>query len=422
MTRWFRSLATKPYVVMPTVAVVVFSGWFAVQIGGREGAGASADPTEQVVDVTVGTMSRTVTAQGTVAAAESDDLNFAAAGTVTAVNVKAGDKVATGDVLATMDSPVLRQAVADAEARLAAAQATLAEDTATGASAARLAADRSNLTSAQNNLTEAKAALAGATLTAPYAAKISAVGITVGDRLGADGQPSSSATGSDSGSGRSSNNLGDGNNGNGASTAAVALISLDSYKVDLGFDSNDIGDITSGQEAKVTLSTASSSQSPFGPGGPRVFQFGAPGGDANAKGATSNDGASDTTATVASDAASTTGAVSSVSQVADASSGVASYPVVVAFTDSSGSFNVGATVQVEITVDEVEDAIQVPVAAVTPGDDGGSTVTVRTASGDEVRPVVAGLTSNGMIQITEGLDGTEQVVISFGGLVRNVSR
>src|SRR5205085_10757509 len=102
MPHWIRSLATKPYVVMPTVAVVIFSGWFAVQTRGDGAQGGANDtPAEQVVDVTVGPMSRTVSAQGTVAAAESDDLSFAAAGTVTAVNVKAGDKVNPGDVLAT---------------------------------------------------------------------------------------------------------------------------------------------------------------------------------------------------------------------------------------------------------------------------------------------------------------------------------
>jgi multidrug efflux pump subunit AcrA (membrane-fusion protein) len=418
MTRWLRSVGTKPYVVMPTVAVLIFSGWFAVQARGS-GAdnGATDNPAEQVVDVTVGPMSRTVSAQGTVAAAEADDLNFAAAGTVTAVNVKAGDKVNAGDVLATMDSPVLRQAVADAEARVAAAQATLSDDTASNASSTRLAADRSSLTSARNNLTEANNALAGSTLKAPYAAKVSSVGVALGDKLGADGQPSSSATGSDSGTGRSGNNLGNGDNGDGASSAAVALISLDSYKVDLGFDSNDIGSLASGQAAKVTLSTASSSSSPFGPNGPKVFNFGGPASVGNAKSASSDDTPA-TTTPVASDAANTTGAVASVSTVADASSGVASYPVVVTFNDSSGSFNVGATVQVDITVSQIDDAVQVPVAAVTPGDGGVSTVTVRGANGDEVRSVETGLTSDGMMQITRGLSEGEQVVISFGNVAR----
>jgi multidrug efflux pump subunit AcrA (membrane-fusion protein) len=417
--RWLRSLAKKPYVVMPTVAVVIFSGWFAVEArGSNSGNDANQNLREQVVDVTVGPMAQTVSAQGTVAAAQSSDMNFTAAGTVTAVNVKAGDKVAAGDVLATSDSPALRQAVADAQARVAAAQATLSDDTSSGASSTRLTADRSNLTSAQNSLTAAKAALANATLTAPYAAKITSVGVSVGDTLGANGTPTSSATGSSSGTGRSSNNLGDGSNGNGSSTAAVSLISLDAYKVDLGFDANDIGSLLSGQSAKVTLSTASSSnpRGVFGGNGPAFFRNGG-----NFASANGDNNTTATTAPVASDAANVTGAVSSVSTVADASSGVASYPVVVTFNDSSGSFNVGATVQVDITIKQIENALQVPVAAVTPSPDGGSTVTVRTNNGDETRNVTTGITSDGMIQITDGLSEGESVVISFGRAIANAT-
>jgi macrolide-specific efflux system membrane fusion protein len=402
---------------MPTVAVVIFSGWFAVEARGNGSNGNNNTPAEQVVDVTVGPMAQTVSAQGTVAAAESDNLNFTAAGTVTAVKVKAGDKVAAGDVLATADSPALRQGVADAEARVAAAQATLSDDTSSGASSTRLTADRSNLTSAQNSLTQAKAALATTTLKAPYAAKISSVGVTVGDTLGANGTPSSSSTGSSSGTGRSANNLGDGSNGNGSSTAAIALISLDSYKVDLGFDANDIGSLASGQAAKVTLSTASSnSRGGFGGNGFfRAF------GGQNPFGNNNGDNTTATTTPVASDAANVTGAVSSVSTVADASSGVASYPVVVTFSDSSGSFNVGATVQVDVTNKQIENAVQVPVAAVT-NSDSGSTVTVRNANGgDEVRNVTTGITSDGMIQITDGLSEGDQVVLSFGRAFANVT-
>ena len=57
-----------------------------------------------------------------------------------------------------------------------------------------------------------------------------------------------------------------------------------------------------------------------------------------------------------------------VGRIADASSGVASYPVTVAFEDTDGEFNVGATVSVEITYDEVEDVVQVPALAVTTED------------------------------------------------------
>ena len=113
----------------------VQGGWYAAVGRDSGGGGASNLPTEQIVEATVGTIAKTVTAQGVVAAADSDDLSFASSGTVTAVNVKAGQKVAAGDVLATLDSPALRQAVADAQARLASAKATLADDTASGASA-----------------------------------------------------------------------------------------------------------------------------------------------------------------------------------------------------------------------------------------------------------------------------------------------
>ena len=42
---------------------------------------------------TAGTMRQTITAQGTVTAAKTSDLSFTAAGTVTAVNVVAGQQV-----------------------------------------------------------------------------------------------------------------------------------------------------------------------------------------------------------------------------------------------------------------------------------------------------------------------------------------
>ena len=408
-----KRLAKQPWVVMPAAAVLVFSGWFVVQ--SRGGNSASSLPTEQVVDVTKANMARTVSAQGTVEAVDSDDLSFSAAGTVTAVNVTAGQSVAAGDVLATLDSPALRQSVADAASHLADAKATLADDTAASASASRLAADRSNVTTAQNALDQANADLAGANLVAPYAAKIVKVGLTVGEKLGSTGTGGNVPTGSQSGSGNSDNNLGGGDN---TPSSAISLITLNAYKVNLGVDSSDIGSIASGQAASLALSTASSN-SRFGANFPGAFRFGGP---INATSDAAD--AKDTTATtapVASDAATSTGTVSSVSTVADASSGVASYPVVVTFNDSSGSFNVGATVKVDITISEVKDAIQVPAAAVTT-DGKGSSVTVRTASGaDETRSVSTGLTSGSMIQITKGLSEGEQVVISFTGL-RNVTR
>ncbi|MGN6696356.1 MAG: biotin/lipoyl-binding protein, partial [Aquihabitans sp.] len=123
----------KPWVVMPLVALLALGGWFAF----RPDDDASADQqaaTQQTVDATVGTMAKTVSADGTLAAADTEDLSFASAGTVTAVNVKAGDQVKAGDVLAEIDSAELQADVSAAEATVADAEAKLADDEDAGAS------------------------------------------------------------------------------------------------------------------------------------------------------------------------------------------------------------------------------------------------------------------------------------------------
>ena len=77
-----------------------------------------------------------------------------------------------------------------------------------------------------------------------------------------------------------------------------------------------------------------------------------------------------------------TGTVTEVGAVADASSGVASYPVTIAFTDTSGDFYVGADVDGRRSpTREVEDVVQVPAFAVTTTN-GTSTVTVSSGRHD----------------------------------------
>src|SRR5260221_9479045 len=110
--------------VLATGAVVIVVIVGLVVTGAFSGSSSDASSaTTQVVDVTKGDLSNTVSAQGTVEAAQTDDLNFSAAGTVTAVNVKAGDKVTAGQVLATMDSAALAADVSSAASTVAEAKA-----------------------------------------------------------------------------------------------------------------------------------------------------------------------------------------------------------------------------------------------------------------------------------------------------------
>ncbi|MEI2639465.1 MAG: biotin/lipoyl-binding protein [Microthrixaceae bacterium] len=115
---------------------------------------------------TRGTIAQTVSAEGTVAALATEDLSFSSSGTVATVNVKVGDVVSTGDVLATIDSAELVAAVADAKATVAEAEAKLADDSDSEASDAQIAADETALTTAQDRLTSSVEALAGSQLVA----------------------------------------------------------------------------------------------------------------------------------------------------------------------------------------------------------------------------------------------------------------
>jgi multidrug efflux pump subunit AcrA (membrane-fusion protein) len=414
-----RSTLKKPWVVMPAVAVLALGGWMVVKPDGS--SGSDPLPTSRTVEATRGTMARTVTAQGTVAAAQSEDLGFGSAGTVQAVSVKAGDHVTAGQVLATMDATQLAADVASAEASVAEAQARLDDHEEAGASSTQLAADRSSVQSAQDQLAEAQEALSGAQLVASFDGTVSQVNVTAGEQLSSSGTGGNRPTGSSSGSGATADQLGSGQagggGGNGSSTPDVQVISAGRYQVDLGVDSSDIDSIEAGQAVTVTLSSSQGSgrRGGFGfpGGGGGAFAFPGGGGAAAGNGSSGTNGSA-TQSQAASGSTPATGQVTEVSTIADASSGVASYPVTVEFTDDTGSFNVGATVEMAITIAEEEDVVQVPAFAVTT-EDGSSTVTVSEDGKEETREVTTGLTSGTMVEITSGLEAGEQVVIRFGG-------
>jgi multidrug efflux pump subunit AcrA (membrane-fusion protein) len=424
-----------PIVIAPiTIVVAIVAVWW-LALRPEDGATASASTTKQVVAVTSGPMSETVSAEGTVAAAETDDLSFAASGTVTAVNVKAGDTVTAGQVLATIDSAELESEVAAANATVAEAKAKLADDGDAGSSDEQLAADESSLTSANDALANAVEALAGASLVATFDGTVAKVTITAGEELGSGGTGGSTGTGSGSGTGQSSANLGSSSANAGplagpsssssdssnTSSAQIQVVSTGHYKVELAVDSADIDQVAVGQTAKVTKSSSSSSRFPGGGafpgfllGGGQGGQGGQGGGGGGGTGATGGSGSGGPSATT--DAPSATGTVTEVGKVADASSGVATYPVTISFDSTSDDFLVGSTVTGEIATEERANVIQVSSLAVTTAN-GTSTVEVAangtTTGPTETRTVSTGLTANGNTEITSGLAAGEKVIITI---------
>lgn len=418
----------KPWIVMPLVAVLALGGWGVVQ--SRTSPTSAAQPSEQMVEVSTGTVAQTVSAQGPVRAARSEDLNFSAAGTVTAVNVTAGAQVAAGDVLAELDSSELQADLSDAEAALAQAEAKLADDADADASSAQLKADRASVETAKARVARAQKSLEGAKLVAPFDGTVAQLDLTVGEELGSSGTSGISSTGTATGSGRSGTGLGSGataqpggaTNDSG-SAPHIQIITPTSFTVEVGIDGADIEKVVAGQAVTISLSTSTGNNRGLGGGGGGAFSFpggGAPGGafpgggfagggGAQPGGTTAN-GQAGTGAGVR-NVASVTGTVTDVSAVADASSGVAKYSVTISFDDDSGDYNPGATVDARITYAEKQNAVLVPVLAVSAAN-GESTVRVKSGDSTQTRTVTTGLTSGNMVEITSGLRPGEQVVVT----------
>ena len=72
----------------------------------------------------------------------------------------------------------------------------------------------------------------------------------------------------------------------------------------------------------------------------------------------------------------------------------------------------GAAVRVEVVLAEVTDALVVPVASVSLNGSGVEEIRILAADGTIERvPVVTGLTEGALVEVVEGLDGSEQVVV-----------
>jgi len=117
---------------------------------------AAAAPLSTVT-VSRGDVASTVSSSGTVISPSDIALAPATSGTLAKLNVKVGDSVHAGEVLAQMDTTSLKSSLAQAQASLIQAQANLTNaqataDTASATNAITLQNDQNAITTAQNNL------------------------------------------------------------------------------------------------------------------------------------------------------------------------------------------------------------------------------------------------------------------------------
>lgn len=382
-------------IIVAAVVVVVASGaGIGIWLGTSSSAAPGLQITTQTVSVTTGTMQQTVATSGTIAPAQQANLNFGVSGTVTGVSVSAGQTVTAGQTLATVDPSALQATANSAQASLTAAQAKLASDQAANSSSSQITSDQASVTSAQSQLTTAQTNLANASLTSSIAGTVASVDLSVGQQVSSSSNssgsgsaaPGSSATGSSS-SGASGSGLGGGlasssaassssSSSSGSSTSStgqIVVISTNSFIVNATVDDTQVGEVKQGDQVVITPS-----------------------------GSTTN----------------VYGTVSSVGLIASSSSTVATFPVSIAVTGSPTGIYAGSTATLSIVVEQLNNVIQVPTAAISYSG-GQSTVTVVQNGNHVSRAITTGVSSAGETQVTSGLTSGEKVleqVVKFNGV------
>jgi macrolide-specific efflux system membrane fusion protein len=186
-----RRTLRHPSVAVNAVLVVALAagGLWAYRTLAGPAATPAASASVRSVPVQRGTVTKTVTADGTVASAGTASASFGTGGTVTAIQVKVGQLVKKGQVLAKVDPAEAQRGLDAAEADLDAARdareraADAGSDTSTA---------ENEVTQAELAVTQAEAAVAGTVLKAPMAGTVVAVNGTLGSS-----SSSSSAPGSD---------------------------------------------------------------------------------------------------------------------------------------------------------------------------------------------------------------------------------
>jgi macrolide-specific efflux system membrane fusion protein len=113
---------TRPFII--GIVVVVIAGGTGAFLLTR---GDAASVSYRTGVATLGTVTQTVSLSGNLAPNGETDLDFAGAGTVTAVNVQSGQTVTAGEVLATQDPNTVEANLTQAEATLASAKANLTQ-------------------------------------------------------------------------------------------------------------------------------------------------------------------------------------------------------------------------------------------------------------------------------------------------------
>jgi multidrug efflux pump subunit AcrA (membrane-fusion protein) len=327
---------------------------------------AGLSVTTVTVPVTTGTIQQTVTSSGTLEPANQATLNFAVSGTVTNVDVKAGQTVTVGQVLATIDTTALTEDVNAAQAQLTAASDRLASDEASAAATSQIDSDQASITSAESSLSTAQTNLNDASLTSTIAGTVASVSLTVGQQVSGSGSGGNGGTGSTGATGSSASSASSSTGTGSSSTSSeIVVIGTNSYIVNTTVDDTEIGQITDGDQVDLTSTGASTA----------VY-----------------------------------GTVGSISLVGTQSSSVTTFPVVIDVTGNPAGLYAGASADVSIIVKQLPNVTEVPTGAISYDSTGQATVTAVVNGAHVVKDVTVGAAESGETQITSGVSAGAKVL------------
>lgn len=309
----------------------------------------------------------TVSAAGTLQSGYTANADFATSGTVTEIDVKVGDVVAVGQILAKLDAGEANQQVKAAQSSLDAAEEDLADakeaaaTTTTAPPGGQSQGNAQSVTSLQAKvdqaelaLQQAKDGLSATVLTAPGAGTVTAITGSVGQKVGSSAASSSTAKGSTTGSTTTS--------------GFITLTDLANLVVKANVAEIDVSKVKAAQDASVTVNAL-----PDTPIAAKVIS-------------------ADLTPTT--------------------TNNIVQFGVSLSLTQPPQGLRPGQSASVSITVARADDALAVPSAAVrTVG--GTNTVTVLSNGQEETRTVQVGVRSEALVQITSGLSDGDQVVLTL---------
>ncbi|WP_329134366.1 HlyD family efflux transporter periplasmic adaptor subunit [Streptomyces sp. NBC_01476] len=373
-----------------------------------DGSGSSAGSgSARVATVSRATVLATVSGSGSLSSPSDAGVDFTTGGTLTEVDVKPGDTVKKGQVLAKVDPTDANETLQQDQASLTAAEANLtkveagelpastgnsgssgssgrdaAEPTPTPTPTvdpAQLASAQAQLTQAQNAVDAAQRAVDGCVLKAPVSGTVASVASAKGDTVSGTNGNGSSAGGS-SGSSGSGTSASSGSGASSSSTPSgfIVLTNPSGMQVKADFSEADALKIKAGQTATVTL---------------------------NAEAGTVLDAKvlSISSLPVSSGSSSSGGGSSSGSAV--------QYAATLTITSDTANLRTGLSASIQVTTGQAADALSVPTAAVS-GTGANRTVLVVNQDGSTTRTnVTVGVEGDTTDQITGGLTEGQRVQI-----------